>query len=249
MLLAAVLLNNPVLMKDSFSLLSEFLLSHHDASVVLELDNMTMDMKSGSSWGCSITPGDAQFRINSLRHMQSNQLDNLYVNHCINQALLTMLYLSAQSNLVAHMCRELLTKHCIFAGVIIYLTIEHLHDELDFMSKVIFSDKKTSEWMLSYLGSAKVDSYLEDMLKTIEMAEPMNNFGLRDFERKAECTNVSYTLKSSGHHLREALLSDAQFIKEKYGWCGQLHGHLRLYCVLIRAAELQPTHQEVYLYS
>ncbi|KAH7292724.1 hypothetical protein KP509_29G082600 [Ceratopteris richardii] len=45
--------------------------------------------------------------------------------------------------------------------------------------------------------------------------------------------------------VRKALLTAARISKEKFGWSGQLHGHLRVYCMLIWAADLKPLPEEV----
>lgn len=46
--------------------------------------------------------------------------------------------------------------------------------------------------------------------------------------------------------IRDSLLADARRIWQEDGWGGRLHSHLRLYCVLVRAGELSPTHEEVW---
>lgn len=239
-LLSAIIVNNPLLVRDALLLLSDFLLSHQDSSIAPEPAALQSTTQPATKHQLGKFTGE---------HMLQPQVQsNPTMVHCVKQALLTVLQLSKLSCSLACMCREVLVRNCASAGIVVYLTTEHLHDELDFLSKIIFSDQKTSEWMLSYLGSTQKDCSLVALLLLIESTKLMNGSRLGNPENERQSVTKDDPcnhLQGGAYRIRKALLADAQTIREKYGWCGQLHGHLRLYCVLIRTAELQPMHEEV----
>lgn len=243
-LLFSTLINNPLVVREALSLLSQFVSSHQDAferyaRMSLEPSVTQSPVHLPTKYQSNKKAGEP------LLHSQRQA--NVIVNHCVGQALLTFLRLSTFSSSMAFMCREALVRNCTFAGLALHITSEFLHDELTFMSKMIFSAQKTSEWILCYFKTAQKDPVCAVAL-LVDAAESMLESSFRDSKDQIQSASKDDSCshhQGSAYHVRKALLADAQMIRQKHGWCGQLHGHLRLYCVMIRAAEMQPTHEEI----
>ncbi|XP_057848785.2 uncharacterized protein LOC131059760 isoform X2 [Cryptomeria japonica] len=219
-LLAAILINNPLLHQDSVILLAEFI---SKSLRKIEIDPSSSDMSFfiDNSVQCQVSKNASKYKLNRA------------VFHCIQQACWVFVLLCQSVPQFTFGCREALVKKCIFADMVMHTTLELLHDELDFLSRVIFSDKQTSEWMLLFisLGQKKHKSFLPSLTQASNIS--------KDF--KLYTGDMEDTIQ----HLRRVLLVDAEILFHEDGWRGQLHGHLRLYCVLICACDLQPTHEEV----
>ncbi|KAI5075746.1 hypothetical protein GOP47_0009822 [Adiantum capillus-veneris] len=225
--LATVLLNNPLLARKSLFLLSDFLCKYKERSLSLDCKQMSTQI---------LFPN--KFSKRDMLHQQQRQVSIMV--HSVKQAVLTFLHLGKLSSSLARLCRDVLVINCTCASVALHLTTEYIGDEIDFLSKLIFSSVKTSEWVLNFYGGSEKD-------------EISNLIGLSDCQDGTEQlfletdTNQSTSNALSGVSLRirKVLLVNAQTTKEKVGWSGQLHGHLRLYCVLIWASDFQPPSEEL----
>lgn len=137
---------------------------------------------------------------------------------------------------LASTCREALVNRVVLVELALHITVELLHDELTFLSRLIFSRESTSQWILSHMGARQKPGELLIFPPLSETRAARG--GLSDSGRPKE-------KEGSAAKVRDALLADARRIWQDVGWGGCLYAHLRLYCVLIRAGDLLPTHEEV----
>ncbi|MCO5592100.1 hypothetical protein L7F22_046095 [Adiantum nelumboides] len=223
-LLTAVLLSNPLLAKKSLIFLSEFLGKYEDLS----------DCKKTSTE--TFFPN--KYAKRDVLH-QVGQQDSILV-HAVKQAVLTFLHLGKSSRALACLCRDALVINCACASVALYLTTEYIGDEADFLSRFILPSVKTSEWMLKFFGGSEKDG-IANLVGLFDCVDVMEQVFIETGANQNTCNDLS----GSSLRTRKALLVDAHTTKEKFGWSGQLHGHLRLYCVLIWASESQPFPEEL----
>ena len=134
---------------------------------------------------------------------------------------------------LASVCREALVNTRSLVELALQITVEILHDELEFLSRLVFSRETTSQWILHHVGAK------QKFGESLPVPEhKIARWGISDSSRHKE-------KDGSVARIRDALLADARRIWQEGGWGGRLHSHLRLYCVLVRAGELSPTHEEV----
>jgi integrator complex subunit 2 len=134
---------------------------------------------------------------------------------------------------LASVCREALVNTRSLVELALQITVEIIHDELEFLSRLVFSRETTSQWILHHVGAKQKfgESQAVPEHKTAR-------WGVSDSSRHRE-------KEGSVARIRDALLADARRSWQEDGWGGRLHSHLRLYCVLVRAGEMSPTHEEV----
>ncbi|CAM6090427.1 unnamed protein product [Calypogeia fissa] len=143
----------------------------------------------------------------------------------------------------AAICREALVHTCTLAEMALHITLEIFHDELQFLSKLTFPKERTSRWILAFLAvNQKHGDSQPPLISPGSLAEKVAE--APPSENKGTSLTQS-TPKGVATRVLDALLADAKSTWKEKGWCGRLHAHLRLYCVLIRAGDLQPTHEEV----
>lgn len=148
-------------------------------------------------------------------------------------AALILINLCQIAPALASVCREALVNTRSLPELALQITVEILHDELEFLSRLVFSRETTSQWILHHVGAKQK---LGESLAVSE--HKIARWGVSDSNRHKE-------KEGSVARIRDALLADARRIWQEDGWGGRLHAHLRLYCVLVRAGELSPTHEEV----
>lgn len=228
-LLAATLINNPFIQQTTAMLLADFLsrfLKKNDR------DPLYPDV-------CSFSENTASYQASKDA---SQHKINSPISHCIQQACWVFVLLCQSVPQLAFTCREALVKRCTFADMVMHITVELLHDELEFFSRLIFSNKKTSEWILSSmcLASKEPVPFLPRLQQTKNLLNQLEEY----FGSAAVPASVK-EMEGAVQHVRRALITDAEVAFNEQGWRGRLHGHLRLYCVLSSAGDLQPTHEEV----
>lgn len=148
-------------------------------------------------------------------------------------AALTLMKLCQIAPSIASVCREALVNTRSLVELALQITVEILHDELEFLSRLIFSRETTSQWILHHVGAKQK---FGEAAAVGEHKTP--RWGVSDSSRHKE-------KEGSVGRIRDTLLADARRIWQEDGWGGLLHSHLRLYCVLVRVGELSPTHEEV----
>jgi integrator complex subunit 2 len=153
---------------------------------------------------------------------------------CAHAALQTLISLCQLAPSFASTCRDALVYTGTLLEMVLHITEEVLHDELEFLSRLIFSKEATSHWILSHLGARQ---RARDSLVLPPLGKKKVTSGI-------ETDSVSEK-EGSVARIRAALLADARSTCQKMGWGGRLHAHVRLYCVLVRAGDLSPTHEEV----
>eukprot|EP01018_Ginkgo_biloba_P002421 Gb_16868 [translate_table: standard] len=228
-LLAATLINNPLFQERGAMLIADFL------SQYIEKCEMDPFSPAVSSLTDKAAPNQ------SSKDAVQQKL-NPRIFHCLQQASWVFVLLCRSVPQLASTCREALVRKCTFAAMVMHITVELLHDELEFFSRIFFSDQKTSKWMLSFFRLAPKDllmfmprlartEMLTDQLMELPSTGLVSDLG-KDMER---------TIK----RVRKALLADAEVAFHEEAWRGRLHGHLRLYCVLMHAGDMQPTDEEI----
>lgn len=151
-------------------------------------------------------------------------------------AVLTLVRLCQVAPSLALICREALVNTSSLAELALHITVEIIHDEVEFLSRLIFSREATSQWILYHFG-AKLKS--GDSLPLPPLGEPRAPRGGTTHSGRTK------DKEGSAARVRDALLADARHTWQVAGWGGRLHAHLRLYCVLVRAGDLNPSHEEV----
>lgn len=228
-LLAATIINNPFIQQTTIVLLADFLsrfLRKNDR------DPLYPDV-------CSFSENKALYQASKDA---SKHKISLLISHCIQQACWVFVLLCRSVPELAFTCREALVKRCTFADMVMHITVELLHDELEFFSRLIFSNKKTSEWILSSMCLASREPV--HFLPRLQQMKNLSN-QLEEYFGSAAAPASVKDMEGVVQHVRRALITDAEVAFNEQGWRGRLHGHLRLYCVLTCAGDLQPTQEEV----
>lgn len=163
-----------------------------------------------------------------------SQIPFQYTEHADSDAAaLILMKLCQIAPSIASVCREALVNTRSLVELALHITIEILHDELEFLSRLIFSRETTSQWILHHVGAKQ--KFGESL--AVGEHKPAR-WGVSDSSRYKE-------KEGSVARIRDSLLADARRVWQEDGWGGRLHAHLRLYCVLVRVGELSPTHEEV----
>lgn len=191
-----------------------------------------------------ITPGKSEAE-RSQKGLIGEKLQNSTVT-CpkeVELAVRSLVKLCQVSSSFAMSCRQTLLSACVFAELVLHITIEIAQDVLEFLSQAIFSTEDTSKWLLSFFSASQKtpDRHNASVcFPSLVGAEMSTFFDLTTFRMEP----FSQT-DASVQRVREGLLADAKSTWQGQGWCGRLHSHLRLFCVLVRAGDLQPIHEEV----
>lgn len=165
---------------------------------------------------------------------------------CAQVVIAVLVSLCRTSPSFAAICREALVNTCTLPEMVLHITSEIFHDELQFLSKLIFPKEKTSRWILAFLGANQRHGDSQPALAPLRSFSDKQPTDAAPSEPKGAAAPLTQpTTKGAAARILDALLTDAKSTWKEKGWCGRLHAHLRLYCVLIRAADLQPTHDEV----
>ncbi|KAL2630415.1 hypothetical protein R1flu_015101 [Riccia fluitans] len=141
----------------------------------------------------------------------------------------------------AGICRDALVRTCTLPEMALQITLDFFQDELQFLSKLIFSKQKSPQWILSVFESNQKhgDSHTAAALHPSHGRE-------KDAGTDHKSSTASLpTGKGVAQRVRDSLLADARLTWKKQGLGGRLHAHLRLYCVLVRRCDLPPAHDEV----
>ncbi|KAL3688309.1 hypothetical protein R1sor_014618 [Riccia sorocarpa] len=159
--------------------------------------------------------------------------------HAVIQTLSSFYHVSPK---YASTCRDALVKTSTLPEMALQITLDIFHDELQFLSKLIFCKERSSQWILSVFGCSQKHG---ESQHTAAAPHPPHGKE-KDAGSDHKSNSASHPSgKGVAQRVRDALLADARSTWEKQGLCGRLHAHLRLYCVLIRTCDLPPGHEEV----
>jgi integrator complex subunit 2 len=232
LLLATTLANNPSLVDQATLFLAQILKVQADFSDAGPNSSLLQES--------TLTPTTAAAKTSSgVIHQHggfvpSQTCLSAAPTDCANAALQTLISLCQLAPSFASTCREALVYTGTLLEMVLHITEEVLRDELEFLSRLIFSKEATSQWILSHLGARQ---RARDSLVLPPLGKKKVTSGI-------ETDSVSEK-EGSVARIRAALLADARYTCQKMGWGGRLHAHVRLYCVLVRAGDLSPTHEEV----
>ncbi|KAG0609634.1 hypothetical protein M758_7G002500 [Ceratodon purpureus] len=224
LLLVTTLANNSNLVDRGAHFLCHILRMHTDISEVQPNSPHLQDHTAKNLTGLPRQysgPATSQIAIPHIEHADADA------------AALILIKLCQIAPSLASVCREALVNTRSLVELALQITVEIIHDELEFLSRLIFSREATSQWILHHVGARQ--KFGESLAG---QEHKIARWGVSDSSRHKE-------KEGSVARIREALLADARRIWHEDGWGGRLHSHLRLYCVLVRAGELSPTHEEV----
>lgn len=224
LLLVMTLANNPSCVDRGAHFLCHILRMHTDVSEAQPNSPRLQDHTGKSSTGLPRQhSGSAAFQT-AVPHTEHPNAD------AAASILITLCQIAPS---LASVCREALVNTRSLVELALQITVEIIHDELEFLSRLVFSRETTSQWILHHVGAKQKfgESQAVPEHKTAR-------WGVSDSSRHRE-------KEGSVARIRDALLADARRSWQEDGWGGRLHSHLRLYCVLVRAGEMSPTHEEV----
>ncbi|KAJ7540186.1 hypothetical protein O6H91_10G004600 [Diphasiastrum complanatum] len=238
-LLVAIFVNNPRLSKDGAFHLAQFIKTHLENSEIvvknaqpdaaLFQSDVTKANLTGSTPG-----GHQQQHDNALQ-------DRFLAEILLEKAASTLITLCQHASSLASTCRQALVDKCILAQIALLITVNFLHDELEFLSNLLFSTQEPSQWISQFFGGT------QQMFVSLPTM-PAAGSKLDIICKAHKPSQITCGPKEKDQLLqlvREALLADARSVMHEKGWCDRLHAHLRLFSVLVRVGDLQPFNEEV----
>ncbi|BBN08115.1 integrator complex subunit 2 [Marchantia polymorpha subsp. ruderalis] len=235
-LLVTTFANNPAEAERGALALANILTRHRDGNDTQPGSPHASESTSGAKagGGPGVIPLSRQHSgALSQEHLQS--LSSSY-SRMVIRTLSSFCHVSPS---FAGICRDALVKTCTLADMALQITMDIFQDELQFLSKLIFSKEKTSVWILSIFGSSQKHG------ESHHAPPPLYGKEKDTFSDHRSSSASQSSGKGVAQRVRDTLLADARLTWKKQGWSGRLHAHLRLYCVLIRVGDLQPGHEEV----